>query len=206
MKFFSRKQQDKTLDVTFEEQLAQQQVAPGTQLHYDSRLTERLRGHATALLELLARSGSAARSAKFDEAGKCLQGFRRMFNEHLLDKNLRLYTYLGCCLKADQENLETLREMRRETGEISRQAMRFLGHCDERGIDEDNLKSFLDELAQIEDLLSHRFKREERSLYPMYQPPHAYQTSPARPNSSIKQARAEAGYGLPRQVQQRAAG
>ncbi|WP_162098635.1 MULTISPECIES: hemerythrin domain-containing protein [Rhodanobacter] len=195
MNFFGRKQQGARSEVSLEDQLAEQQVAPGTQLHYDSRLVGRLCDHAVSLLDLLALGGSAARESKFDEAERCLHRFRLLFNEHLLDKNLRLYTYLGCCLKSNPEGLEFMRNMRRETGEISRQTTRFLTRCQEVGISEEKRDEFLDELALIEDLLRHRFTREERSLYPMYRPPRAYQAAPAQSSSIGKRARV--CYGLP---------
>lgn len=137
-------------------------------------------------MDLLALGGSAARASKFDEAERCLYRFRLLFNEHLLDKNLRLYTYLGCCLRSDSEGLEFMRHMRRETGEISRQTTRFLSRCQEVGISEERRDEFLDELALIEDLLRHCFIREERSLYPMYRSPRSYQAAPAQ-SSSIGQ-------------------
>lgn len=195
MNFFGKKQPAAGFEVSLEDQLAEQQVAPGTQLHYDSRLAERLCGHAVSLLDLLALGGSAARASKFDETERCLHRFRLLFNEHLLDKNLRLYTYLGCCLKSDPEGLEFMRHMRRDAGEISRQATRFLTRCHEVGIDEERRDEFLDELALIEDLLRHCFTREQRSLYPMYRPPRSYQAAPA-PLSSIGK-RAQVCHGLP---------
>lgn len=180
MKFFSRKPQDGAFDVTLEDQLAEQQVAPGTQLHYDSRLIQRLRDHAIALQDLLARSGSAARASKFDEAGNCLRRFRLTFNEHLLDKNLRLYTYLGCCLKSDPEQWELMREMRREAADVSRQTTHFLTRYSELGIHEENGTALVEELQRIADMLRQCFEREDRSLYAMYQPPQRYQVAPAR--------------------------
>jgi hypothetical protein len=195
MNFFGKKQQRAGLEVSLEDHLAEQQVAPGTQLHYDSRLVERLCGHAVSLMDLLALGGSAVRASKFDEAERCLYRFRLLFNEHMLDKNLRLYTYLGRCLKSDPEGLEFMRHMRRETGEISRQTTRFLSRCQEAGISEERRDEFLDELALIEDLLRHCFTREERSLYPMYRSPRSYQAAPAQSSSIGRRTRV--GHALP---------
>ncbi|MEO5829809.1 MAG: hemerythrin domain-containing protein [Rhodanobacter sp.] len=186
MNFFARKQPNERLDVTFEEQLAEQQVAPGTQLHYDSRLIQRLRGHAAALLELIAQASQATQASKFEDAKKNLYKFRQLFNEHLLEKNLRLYTYLSCCLKSDLEGSELTREMRRETGEISRQAMDFITRYSDAGIQEGNRTSFLGELTQLCEVLSERFAREERTLYTLYRPPQSYQAPATRaPRANI---------------------
>lgn len=180
MNFFGRKIQDRKPDATFEEQLAEQQVAPGTQLHYDSALITRLRGHHDALLDLGRKAVDTAQACKFDETKKCVRNLRLSLHEHLFEKNLRLYTYLNCCLQADPKGLELIRNMRREMAEISRSSTRFLTHCEEVGVSEESKSGFLEELAQITSLLIDQFASEDRSLYPMYQPPHCYARSAAR--------------------------
>lgn len=180
MNFFGRKNRNRHLEATFEEQLAQQQVAPGTQLHYDSGLIRRLRDHHEALLELAGRTRDMTQASRFDDTRKCVRNFRLSLNEHLLEKNLRLYTYLNCCLQADPESLELIRNMRRETGDISRQSTRFIAHYEEVGVSEENRGAFLEELAQITALLIDRFAREERSLYTMYRLPQSYAGSATR--------------------------
>jgi hypothetical protein len=174
MNFFGRKNQKEAREVTFGQKLVEQQVAPGTQLHYDGGLIGRLRNHHNTLLDLSTRAGETARASKFDETKKCVHKFRLLLNEHLLEKNLRLYTYLSCCLKADPDGLELTRDVRRETSGISRKATLFITHYTDAGITEENRAAFLDELAQIKGVLSDSFAREERSLYTLYQPPQAY--------------------------------
>jgi len=177
MNFFGRKNQKVALEVTFGEKLVEQQVAPGTQLHYDGELIGRLRSHHQALLDLSTRARETARASKFDETKKCVHKFRLLLNEHLLEKNLRLYTYLSCCLKADPEGLELTRDTRRETTGIFRKATLFITRYSDAGINAENRAAFLEELAQINGVLNDSFVREERSLYTMYQPPQAYADS-----------------------------
>lgn len=174
MNFFSRKDQKEALEVTFAQKLVDEQVAPGTQLHYDSELIGRLRSHHDALFDLSIKARDSAQAAKFDETKKCVQKFRLLLNEHLLEKNLRLYTYLGCCLKSAAAALEYTREMRRETAAISRKATLFITHYSDVGVNDGNRTAFLEELAQTRAVLNESFAREERTLYTMYQPPHAY--------------------------------
>ena len=197
MNFFGRKTQKAALEVTFGEKLVEQQVAPGTQLHYDSELIARLRSHHRALLDLSARARETAQASKFDEMKKCMHKFRLLLNEHLLEKNLRLYTYLSCCLKDDPAGLELTRDMRRETNGISRKATLFIAHYTEAGINEENRTAFLEELAQLKGVLSDSFASEERSLYPMYRPPQAYADKAVKLLSTSVDQRSQAALAEP---------
>ncbi len=181
MNFFARKTQKSALEATFGDRLAADQVAPGTQLHFDGKLIVRLRSHHQALLSLSRKAREAAQASKFDDARKCLHLLRLLLNEHMLEKNLRLYTYLSCCLKADAAGLELTRDIRRETGGISRKAAVFTTHYNDGGINAENRTAFLEELAQITDGLNDCFGREERTLYTMYQPPQAFTENATKP-------------------------
>jgi hypothetical protein len=133
-----------------------------------------MRSHHNGLLGLSTKARETAQASKFDETKKCVHKFKLLLNEHLLEKNLRLYTYLTCCLKANPEGLELTRDTRRETSGVSRKATLFITHYIDAGINAENRAAFLEELAQIKEMLSDSFAREERSLYTMYQPPQAY--------------------------------
>ena len=202
MNLFGRKPQREALEATFGQKLVDQQVAPGTQLHYDGELIGRLRAHHDALFDLSVKARDAALASRFDETRKCVNKFRLLLNEHLLEKNLRVYTYLGCCLKSDSEGLEVTRDMRRETGAVSRKATLFITHYSDTGINEENQSAFLEELAQVKGELNETFAREERTLYPMYQPPHVYVDSAVKwltagSSPRPRGASAEAGLMLP---------
>ena len=184
MNFFGRKNQQQALETTLEDKLTEQQVAPGTKLHYDGELIGRLRSHHNALLDLTMRARKTAQALKFDETKKCVHNLRLLLNAHLLEKNLRLYTYLSCCLNADPAGLELTRDIRRETGCISRKAAAFTTHYNDAGINEGTRNAFLLELAEISGALNENFAREERSLYPMYQPPQAYADGAVKPLST----------------------
>lgn len=192
MNLFGRKNQQAAQESTLGQRLVELQVAPGTQLHYDSRLIGRLRQHHNALLDLATRVGETAQAGKFDETRKCVHKFRSLLNEHLLEKNLRLYTYLSCCLKADPAGLELTRDVRRETNGIARKVTAFVAQCTEGGLDEENRVALLEELAQLKGVLSDSFAREERFLYPMYQPPQAYADNAVKPLSTDVDQRPQA--------------
>lgn len=181
MNFFRMKNLDEKLDVTFEEQLAEQQVAPGTQLHYDSRLIMRLHRQHRELLELASKAMQGAKASRFEETKKQVRNLRLLLNKHLLELNLRLYTYLNCCLKADPEGLDLTRTMRRELADMSRKSMHFVNEYENVGISVENKAAFIEELAWVTARMSDRFTREERSLYTMYQPPQSYADNAVQP-------------------------
>lgn len=167
MLFFGRKNHDKAK----REAVVEQQVAPGTQIHYDDKLIRHFLDHHRALVDLINKIRDSAQASRFEETGKYVNKFRLLLNEHLLEENLRLYTYLSYCLKADPEGSELMRDMRHEMGEIGRKVANFIKHHNEFGINQENKAKFLNELKNIVEALNDRLAREERSLYTMYLPP-----------------------------------
>lgn len=167
MKFFGRKNRDKPDAIA----PAVQQVAPGTQIHYDVKLIDHFLDHHHALVDLIAKVKSSAQASRFDETEKYVRKFKLLLNEHLLEENLRLYTYLSYCLKEDPEGSDLMREMRQEMGDIGRKVSNFIKHYSEFGINGQNVTKFLAELDQITNVFGDRIAREERSLYTMYLPP-----------------------------------
>lgn len=171
MLFFGKKKHDAISGETF----GGQQVAPGTEIHYDDKLIGHFLGHHRALVDLIIKIRDSAQASRFEETGKYVNKFRLLLNEHLLEENLRLYTYLSYCLKGDPEGAELMRDMRREMGDIGRRVASFIKHHSEFGINEENKAKFLNELKQIVEALNDRLAREERSLYTMYLPPQTIQ-------------------------------
>lgn len=171
MKFFGRKTGDKERDKT----PGEREVAPGTEIHYDTKLIGHFLDQHRALEDLITRIGESAHASRFQDTAKYLKKFRLLLNEHLLEENLRLYTYLSYCLKADPEGAELMRDMRREMGDIGRKVANFIKHHSEFGINEENKAKFLGELKQIVEALDDRLAREERSLYSLYLPPQTIQ-------------------------------
>lgn len=172
MRFFGRK--DPVSNDTTKP--AQQQVAPGTQLRYDVGLIDHFISHHRALVDLITKIKSSVQTSRFDDTTKFVHKFKLLLNEHLLEENLRLYTYLSHCLKGDPEGSELMHEMRQEMGDIGRKVSSFIKHYSEFGVDGQNAAKFLTELDQITSVLGDRVAREERSLYTMYLPPQDIQT------------------------------
>lgn len=148
-------------------------AAPGTQLYYDAGLITRFHGHHGVLVNLIEKVRSSAVAGDYEQNKKYIRKFKLMLNEHLLEENLRLYTYLGHCLKDDNEGNELMQEMRKEMGSIGRAVTQFIRHYEEFGVDARNANKFIEELDGITAALTDRIEREERSLYTLYMPPTA---------------------------------
>lgn len=174
MKFslFGGKKPDSSNETrTAQEAHAAQEVAPGTQLHFDPNLIKRFKGHHAVLVDLVGKIRSNAATGDYPQTTKFIQKFKMLLNEHLLEENIRLYTYLTYCLKENPEGDELMREMRTEMGAIGRTVTRFISHYLEHGVDARNRDKFVAELDNITAALADRIEREERSLYTMYLPP-----------------------------------
>lgn len=147
--------------------------APGTQIRYDSDLISRFHGHHGILVKLVGEVRSSALSGDFEKNKRFIRKFKLMLNEHLLEENLRLYTYLSHCLREDPDGSELMQDMRKEMGGIGREVTLFIRHYEEFGVDARNAEKFVEELDRIIAALADRIAREERSLYTLYMPPEA---------------------------------
>ena len=171
MLVFSKQKPDAISGKTF----GGQQVLPGTEIHHDDKLIGHVLGHHRALVDLITKIRDSAQAARFEETGKYVNKFRLLLNEHLLEENLWLYTYLSYCLKGDPEGAELMREMRREMGGIGRKVAGFIKHHCEFGSNEENQAKFLNDRKQIVEALNDRLAGEKRPQYTMYLPPRAIQ-------------------------------
>jgi regulator of sigma D len=149
--------------------------APGTKLTYDSKLIDRFTGHHQSLLKIFTAIVAAAEQRNYAELTVRIGTFKRVLSEHLLEENLRLYTYLQHCLASDSQSLELVREMHLEMGAIGRKVNAFIRHYSEFGVSDLNVAKFLEELRGIGAALVDRIQREEQSLYSLYMPPEAYE-------------------------------
>ncbi len=158
-------------DTQSKDQAAPTETAPGTQIHYDADLITRFKGHHGVLVDLISKVRGNATAGNYEGTAKSVRKFKLMLNEHLLEENLRLYTYLSYCLKKDPEGSELMTDMRKEMAEIGRKVTRFIRHYEEHGVDSRNAAKFVEELDGIAEALADRIAREERSLYTLYMPP-----------------------------------
>lgn len=168
--FGSKKTQEKPAETLPKE------FAPSTRISYDPQLIENFKEDHAALFNLYGTITSQAESGEYQALSQTLKSFQSALQGHLLEENLRLYTYLSKCLREDSESSELMQDMKSEMGQIGRGVMRFIKHYNEFGVDDGNVDKFRRELTEIGAALKDRTQREESSLYTLYLPPQNYET------------------------------
>ncbi len=152
-----------------------QRVAPGTEIGYHPDLIPRFQKTHETLKKLYDSVKSEVESDQFIAAQKSLDSFRKTLTGHLLEENIKLYTYLTKCLSADPDNKALMVSMKSEMGKIGTAVMAFITDYDASGITAFNKKQFLAGWGGIGETLADRIEREETSLYTMYMPPSVFQ-------------------------------
>lgn len=147
------------------------QTAPGTEISYAPGLIAHFRDTHQELAALIDQLHDAAGAGRYGDAEKALHTFKSVLYAHLLEENVRLYTYLSYCVKGDVDGAELMSDMRLEMGRIGRDVTRFIKAYTETGISAGNVASFLQQLGGITAKLHDRLQREESALYTLYQPP-----------------------------------
>lgn len=133
-------------------------------------LITRFKGHHGSLLSIFGTISTSAASHDYPGVMDALQRFQRVLNEHLLEENLRLYTYLSKCLSGNEDSALLINQMRREMSEIGRTVTQFLRHYITSEVDGRNIDEFTEKLQGIGSALQDRISREENSLYTLYMP------------------------------------
>lgn len=147
------------------------QFAPGTEISYDPQLIDRFLAHHRQLATQIERLRASALAADFNASATALHAFRVLLYQHLLEENVRLYTYLGVCLRSSEDDYALMQDMRSEMGRVGRVVTRFIKTWSEAGIHAGNVQQFLQELDVVVVALGDRLHREENLLYTLYLPP-----------------------------------
>ncbi|MGH8461933.1 MAG: hemerythrin domain-containing protein [Stenotrophobium sp.] len=123
--------------------------------------------------ELLATYGEIAtllRTERYDEISNHLRDFKNQLDVHLLNENLRFYCYLEEHLAGSPNELEIIKDFRRDMNEISRIVVSFLRKYRMAGVSSANRETFGSEYREIGAALTSRIVREESGLYSLYKP------------------------------------
>lgn len=147
------------------------QYAPGTQVRYDPNLIKHFEGHHKTLLQLFGKITQATEQQNFAAISRHMEAFRKVLHLHLLEENVKLYSYLSSTLATDPYSSELANAMKREMGEIGMSVFRFIEHYTGSGVDSSSLATFHGQLDKIGSILVDRIEREESSLYGLYMPP-----------------------------------
>lgn len=149
--------------------------APGTSIRYNAELVAHFQEHHAWLREALVAIRERAEKGEFAEAQRALQSFRRTLTTHLLEENIKMYTYVSKCLAHDPDTKASMLAMKAEMDPVGTTAMRFANEYAKVGLTPFNKQQFLAQFDEVAAALTDRMDWEESSLYTMYMAPDAYE-------------------------------
>lgn len=150
-------------------------MAPGSKIPYRPDMIQRFQEQHAELQKTFSGIMSRARSNDFAYTRKSLHVFKQDLTSHLLEENIKLYTYLSRCLANDPDNKERMQNMRSEMEHIGTAMMRIINKYVAMEIPPSDKQAFLDDLDEVGTMLFNRIEQEESSLYAMYVPPEDFQ-------------------------------
>ncbi len=139
-------------------------------LQYDPELIAKLMQEHRDLLTMFGSIRQSYQVQDFAAVQKALQEFKLSLNVHLLTENVRFYAYVKKGLSGNVQDLETVTAFWREMQAIAKVVIQFLGKYETPDFTPDMRAAFGKELEDVGMALVHRIKREEESLYTLYQP------------------------------------
>ena len=167
------KKKDKEQKSSVEESRVEVEVihrpAPGTEIRYNPNLVNKLEDDHQELLGIFGEINEAFAVADYSLVTDKLKEFKRGFLDHILVENVSLYVYMKSAFHDDEANIDLIQEFRSEMDGIGKVVRAFLLKYETIGVDKDLASSFGAELAGIGEALVARIKREEGTLYPLYQ-------------------------------------
>jgi len=167
--FRSRKESNKHSKKQHDDVVGSELYAPNTRIRYDNNLIHNLTNEHRLLLDLYRKIEAAYSHRHMRLLPELLIEFKDLLIGHLLKENVNLYVYLKYSLQDDPTNLELMKHMQEEMGEIGRVIFRFLKEATaENAIYDDQFKKEFDGIGNA---LVRRIKNEEIMLYPIYLEP-----------------------------------
>ncbi len=140
-------------------------TAPGTTLHHDPALIDRLTEDHVVLLRLFGDIAAAQSARNQARIRDLLHEFDHQLREHLLLENTRLYIYLQHKLERGSEEWRTMHDFQHEMRDIGKAVTAFLDRYDVTYWDDELMQRFGTELGGM---LQARIEAEEARLYPRY--------------------------------------
>lgn len=148
-------------------------AAPGSSIQYHADLIPRFKDQHANLQKSFQAIRSQAQNSDFADVRKSLQAFKQALTAHLLEENIKLYTYLSRCVANDTDSKELMLNLKSEMERVGTAMTRILNKYMDAATPPDR-QAFLDDLDEVGSMLFNRIEREEASLYEMYVPPEAF--------------------------------
>lgn len=137
---------------------------------YDPNLIQALLHDHAQLGAIYSQIGAADEADNFDEVRRLLALFKTRLEAHVLTENVRFYNFLEQSMAGDNNNVDLMRDFRREMNDIVRQVLTFTRKYLPNDLPLTVRKGFRADYTAIHAVLERRLDSEESSLYPLYQP------------------------------------
>lgn len=136
---------------------------------FDPLFIPRLKAEHRVLLETFGQIKALAEQGDWPAAEARLSQFRAVLTEHLVIESVRLYVFLTQACASDPDKLATMRQFSAEMHGIGKAVVKFVEQHTELVGRPDAQKTFVAGWPEIGFTLGDRIRREERTLYPMYE-------------------------------------
>lgn len=150
-------------------------TAPGSRIQHHPDMIQRFQEQHATLQKAFSGIKSRAKDDDFAGMRKSLQAFKQNLTAHLLEENIKLYTYLSRCLANDPGSKELMLNMKAEMERIGTTMTRIINKYANMEAAPADKQQLLDDLDEVDTMLLHRIEQEESSLYAMYLPPEHFQ-------------------------------
>jgi len=148
-------------------------MAPGSSIQYHPDLIGRFKDQHAELQKTFHAIKSQVQNSDFVDVRKSLQAFKQALMAHLLEENIKLYTYLSRCVAGNADSRELMLNLKSEMERVGTAMMRIINkHTDtDATATSPDRQTLLDDLDEVGAMLFNRIQREETSLYELYVPP-----------------------------------
>ncbi|HSN18725.1 MAG TPA: hemerythrin domain-containing protein [Gammaproteobacteria bacterium] len=153
------------------------QYAPGTRLAYDPALPGRLQQQHRDILDALQDVIDAVDGKKYRQAHSLLLDFRSHYQGHLYEKKQRFIPYLNHCLAGEGKHSEVTLRISTVSRHLEHRIMDVVRRFEQDGISDASRADCIRELQHMQKDLVRHMREKEEFIYPMYQPPEAYQAN-----------------------------
>lgn len=136
---------------------------------FDPLFIPRLKAEHRVLLETFGQIKALAEQGDWPAAEARLSQFRAVLTEHLVIESVRLYVFLTQACASDPDKLATMRQFSAEMHGIGKAVVKFVEQHTELVGRPEMQQSFVAGWPEIGFTLGDRIRREERTLYPMYE-------------------------------------
>ncbi len=144
--------------------------ATGSSPRYDPHLLLQLKQEHAALRKLYGQLCEAHATEDLPSLRSLLREFKMALNIHLLEENVKFYTYLQHKIPSGASDLDTVTSFWKEMQDIGKTVLDFVRRYDGDEFDVTTMVAFGRELEEVGPLLMTRLQREEDNLFGLYLP------------------------------------